>query len=407
MSKWYKPDSVLWHLGFRSFFLAAAAYAAITLLLWLGVLHGIIPSFGYFSPSVWHAHEMIYGFCGAVIAGFVLTAAQNWTGQRAVHGRQLQTLWIIWFLGRLGILIFPRPNIFATGLDLAFFPLVGVYLLPHLRDSEMKPERVFLLYFILFFSANLVLHLEAFGLLQGYSSQVLRLAVHTVVAMICFMGGRVIPFFTESSIAKVQPKTWPAVELLSHITLWLFILTQLIINDSLVAAGVAVLTCLAHLIRLIGWQVRRIRRIPLVWVLHLGYLWICIGFLATGLSTPVETIRANLPVFFPPTLAIHAFTVGGLGLLIFGMMSRVSLGHTGRRLHPTALTVIGFHLINLAACLRFLGPLLAPQQMSLLYQISGLFWVTAFGLFLVVYRRILTGPRADQLIQIQPQFTQD
>ncbi len=374
----------LWRLSFRPFFLFGSLFAFFAIGLWLAFLLGGLPYSGLLMPVIWHSHEMVFGFAAAIIAGFVLTAVQNWTGLPGVSGIKLQLLFFVWALARILIAVYPRPSLAVSGLDLLFFPLLAAYLIPYLLDPELKVERVFIAYFSLFFVGDLLVHLDSLGYLRGYAATGIRLGVHTVVLVIVFMGGRVIPFFTESSIAKSQPKAFPKVEALSHLSAWLFLLSQFLFPLSRISAGIALFTAVIHLIRIRGWYVRRLRRAPLIWILHVAYFWLIVGFFLSGLAG-LGLIQI--------TLAVHAFTVGAIGTIILGMITRVSLGHTGRRLHPTRTTVLAYVAIAIAAVVRVFGPLLLPGSVEGVLLFSGAFWMIAFGIFVFEFAPILFSPR--------------
>lgn len=379
------PKSPLWDLSFRPFFLFGSLFSIAAITLWVVGLSGHAPLLGYLNPMIWHAHEMIYGFSTSIIAGFVLTASQNWTGIRGVHGRKLQILFLVWLAGRIALLSSREPSLVAAILGLGFYPLLASYLFPYLRDPDLKVERVFILFFALFFTGDLLVHLESFGVVHGLALKGLLLGLNTVTLVIVFMGGRVIPFFTESSIAKSQPVIRQWVEVSSHVSAWLFLLTQFFAPDTLLAAVIAFFAAGIHLTRLVGWQVPRIRRVPLLWVLHLAYLWLVIGFFLSGLAA-LQAV--------PVTVAVHAFTVGGLGAMIYGMISRVSLGHTGRPLRPSVWIVTGYYCLNAAAVIRVFGPILTPGSYLWALSLSGALWITAFSLFTYVYAPMLITPRA-------------
>jgi uncharacterized protein involved in response to NO len=200
------------------------------------------------------------------------------------------------------------------------------------------------------------------------------------------MGGRVIPFFTESSIARTQPLVRDWVEKWVYLSTILFICADLFAPNLAFYPFLAFFAAAAHLTRLSGWYVRRIRRIPLVWSLHLSYLWISLGFLFSGLSSYS---------LIPKSLAIHSFTVGGIGLIIYAMISRVSLGHTGRRLHPSLATVIGYVLLSLSAVFRVFGAWAFSGEYRAFLSLSGALWILAFLVFVGVYMPILIKPRID------------
>ncbi|MCM2278925.1 MAG: NnrS family protein [Oligoflexia bacterium] len=373
-------------LGFRPFFLLGASHAFLVIGAWVGYLQGWLPRLGAFDPVLWHAHEMVYGFASAIIGGFVLTAIQNWTGIPGVKGRPLALLALLWISARVLLAIPGAPLGLAAALDLAFYPALGLLLYPYFKDPELKVERVFYLFFSLFFAGNLLMHLHAMGFLTR-GRQGALLGLDTVLALIVFIGGRVIPFFTESSVARAQPRTRETVEIGCHVSMAAFLVADFLFQGSLVLAVAAFAAAALHLARLLGWQVRRLRRIPLIWVLHLGYLWLVIGFALSGLSALG---------WVAPGVAIHAFTVGGIGVIIHGMISRVTLGHTGRRLHPSAWSVVGFVLLNLSAVFRVFGPVLAPREaLGTMLVIAAGLWMAGFALFLAVQGPMLLAPRVD------------
>lgn len=376
----------LWSLGFRPFFLFGSLHALVALAVWIAFQLGWIDRPGSLDPILWHAHEMLFGFTAAIIAGFVLTASQNWTGVRGVNGKRLQLLVFLWILGRVLVSIPGIPRVIAALVDLSFFPLLSYFMIPYLKGPDMKVERVFFLFFGLLFVGNLLVHLEGLEIFMGYGRKGVFLALNTVIAVIVFMGGRVIPFFTESELSRKQPRTWKGVEVASHASVAFFLVLDFFAPTSTLFATVAFITAAIQGIRLCGWQVKRVRRVPLLWVLHSAYLWLALGFLLSGLS-----------VFHLMTksMAIHAFTVGGLGIMIYGMMSRVALGHTGRRLHPSPWIVGGYVLLNASAIVRVFAPMALPGAYLHSLVLAASLWMIAFAIYLVIYSPMLVLPRAD------------
>lgn len=380
---------VLWRLGFRPFFLLASIFAVISILLWIGIFLGIVNPPGVFNPVLFHAHEMIYGYTTAVIAGFVLTASQNWTGKQGVNGKKLQFLTAVWISGRILIAVFSRPHILVSLIDLSFYPCLAFAMIPYLKPIDMKVERIFFVYFLFYFIGNLLMHLEALGFLPGQGMRGALLGLNTTILMIVFMGGRVIPFFTESELSRNQPKIFPGIEMLSHFTSWVFLICYYFMPDSSITAGIAFFASVIHFLRLTGWYVRRVRKIPILWVLYFAYFWIVIGFALFGL--------VSLGMF-PLGSAVHAFTVGGLGIITYGMMSRVALGHTGRKLRPKCLIVGGYFLLNLAGLIRVIGPIILTEPANWWVITSGVCWSLAFVSFLGVYGPMLIAPRIDNKV---------
>jgi len=372
-------------LGFRPFFLAAGLYAVLMMGLWLLVLRGsLVP--GELPPPVWHGHEMLFGFAVAVIAGFLLTAARNWTGLPTPAGLPLAALFMLWLAGRLGFLIPGLPAGLVAAIDLAFLPVLALVLaLPILKAKQLHnyPFPIMLLVLAL---ANALVHGDALGWTPGTAQRGLHLAVYAVVAMMAVMGGRVIPSFTDNKLGS-RARRWPLLErLLPAVTLGALI-AALLAPTSFVTALLAAIAAGGHGVRLAGWYTRKLWSVPLLWILHLGYAWITLGFALLALSAAGLSAAAFS--------ALHAFTAGGIGVLTLGMMARVSLGHTGRMLEPAPLMTWAFAAINLAALSRVALPLLVPSAWSAAMAVAGLLWMAAFGLFAALYLPILLRPRVD------------
>jgi uncharacterized protein involved in response to NO len=379
-----RPQSPLWSLGFRPFFLFGSMFSAISILIWLIFQLGWLRSTGVFSPTLWHSHEMVFGFVSAIIAGFALTVVQNWTGKPGVSGTKLKWIVFLWLAARVLLFILQRDTWLSAGVDLSFYPLLAFYLFPYLKDPDLKIERVFFAYFLLFWIGNWITHIEGLGIVPGIGRKGVYLSIYTALLMIIFIGGRVIPFFTESSVSKKQPKTIKTIEVLSHGSAWAFLITQFFYPFYKISVFVAFFAGLVHLARLYQWQVPRVRRVPLIWVLHVAYLWIAVGFILTGF-TSLQMVS--------PFVSIHAFAVGGIGVVIYGMITRVSLGHTGRRLHPSYSTAVAYWMILLSAALRVIVPLIEPRLHDLAVRTSAVFWIAAFVIFVWNYYPILTKKR--------------
>lgn len=369
-------------LGFRPFFLLAALLAAAWLPLWLAIWLGGADLPLAYDGMAWHAHEMIFGFAVAVLAGFLLTAVRNWTKQPTPSGASLASLVALWLAGRLALLLGASlPHALVVAVDVAFLPAVAVALaLPILRARNRRNYAIPLLLLALA-ALNLLFHLGDAAL-----SRAATLAgVDLLVVFLVFVGGRVIPFFTRNALpaARVTTRRW----LDWTATLSTAALVPLHLTDLLVpTAVVALLAGAANLARLAGWGSLATRRSPILWVLHVGYLWIGLGLVFTGLGLWVPELGG---------VALHALTVGALGTLVLGMISRVSLGHTGRPLVVSRAVVAAFALVTLAALARVGLPLLAPGLYSASLVVSASAWVLAYAIFFAVYWPILTTPRPD------------
>ena len=372
-------------LGFRPFFLAAGLYAVLMMGLWLLVLRGsLVP--GELPPPVWHGHEMVFGFAVAVIAGFLLTAARNWTGLPTPAGLPLAALFGLWLAGRLGFLIPGLPAGLVAAIDLAFLPTLALVLaLPILKAKQLHnyPFPIMLLVLAL---ANALVHGDALGWASDMAATGLNLAVYAIVAMMTVMGGRVIPSFTDNKLGS-RARRWKTIERLVPVATIGALLAALIAPVSPVTALLAAVAAGVHGIRLAGWHTRKLWSVPLLWILHLGYAWIALGFALLALSAAGWSTAAFS--------ALHAFTAGGIGVLTLGMMARVSLGHTGRMLEPAPLMTWAFVAINLAALSRVALPLLVPSAWSAAMAAAGLLWMAAFGLFAALYLPVLLRPRVD------------
>ncbi len=385
LERLWNNNHPIWHSGFRPFFLAASLAASVNALVWILNFNGIVTPTSLLAPSVWHAHDMIFGFSAAVMAGFLLTAVANWTGKPGIQGGPLKWLVLLWLVARIGTAV-SIPIIFWCGAlaDILFYPLLAVYFVPYFKKSDLGAEYVFFLFFLLQTAANATAYTDLLGYTEGWARPGLVLAIDSTVAIVGFMGGRVIPFFTESSIARRQPKVWPLMEWLSAISIVLFVMLRLLALNSNALFVVGIVAGIIHGIRLWGWHVRRVRRVPLIWILHVGYAWLVLGlFLSAGAARGV----------FPLTTTLHAFTMGALGIVIFGMITRVALGHTGRRLHPALLTVVGYGAISIATFIRVVGPLLVPAVSVQFINLAAVLWIIAFIIYIIKYYQILTTER--------------
>lgn len=372
-------------LGFRPFFLAAGVYAVLLMAQWLLVLRGSL-DLGVSSPLLWHGHEMLFGFTVAVIAGFLLTATQNWTGIRTPSGAPLAALFLLWLAGRLGFLLPDLPAGPVALLDWAFLPVLALVLAWPIVKAKQLHNYPFPLLLLVLAAANALVHLEFLGWTAGTARPGLYLAAYVVVIMIVVMGGRVIPSFTDNKL-RTRARRWKPVEILTPASTVAALFASLVAPASLVTALLAGLAAVVHAVRLAGWYTNKFWSVPLLWILHLGYAWIALGFALLALSATGVAGSAGS--------ALHAFTVGGIGVLTLGMMARVSLGHTGRMLEPVPLMTWAFVAVNFAALVRVATPLLFPQFHIAGMAASGLAWIAAFGLFTTIYAPLLLRPRAD------------
>jgi uncharacterized protein involved in response to NO len=378
---------VVFNLGFRPFFLLSGAFAIILMALWIPLFTGGRALSTYYGQIGWHSHEMIFGYTVGVIAGFLLTSVRNWTGRSTATGGSLATLVTLWLLGRiLPFFAATMPAWLISVVDLAFLPALTASIgVPLVRHGE-KRNLLFLPLILGLFFANLLVHLELLGLFPGVARHGIYLGLYLIILLIVIMGGRVIPFFTERALPGALIKRRPLIEWLAPLSVIVFILAELLFPTSKVAGALAGLACIVNGIRVVSWYSHRYWQVPLLWVLHLGYGWIVVGFLLKAAAS-LGLVAAQF--------TIHAFTVGGIGVLTIGMMARVSLGHTARPLKVTSSIAVAFALLNIAAVLRGLLPSIFPLWFSQLVILSGMLWIAAFLIFVIVYAPILTQPRID------------
>ncbi|HDK37715.1 MAG TPA: NnrS family protein [Thiolapillus brandeum] len=377
----------LFALGFRPFFLAAGISALVLLGLWLAFWQGVVPAKGYFTLVEWHAHEMLFGYTAAVIAGFLLTAVKNWTGMAVPVGRLLVIIATVWLLGRVLVVTPDAPGWLVALLDLAFIPLVGWSLWRPLWHGPNKVNRMFLLIFAGMTLANLLVHLDVAGIAKQLWPRGVYLMADMVLLVLLLVAGRVVPFFTEKAVMGARSQVRPWVEKATFVSMVLAAVAELVLPHGPVAGIALLAAALIQGIRLSGWYHPGIWRVPILWVLHIGYAWLVLGLALRGL--------AGFGLL-PSSVALHAITVGGIGVLTLGMMSRVALGHTGRNINDTGpLIPVAFVLLNLGAVVRVFGPLFMAEKFDLWINIAGGLWMLAFLVFVLVYTPILIKPRVD------------
>lgn len=371
--------------GFRPFFFAAGVWALAGIALWLAMFTGALSLPTAFGAAAWHAHEMIFGYAAAVIAGFLLTAIPNWTGRLPVQGMALAVLVAIWALGRAAMAtsaIIGSP--LAAALDLAFLVLlIGVTLREILagRNWRNLPMPAALAVLLL---ANVLSHLDAVGLAAtGAIGQ--RLGIAVIIALISLIGGRIIPSFTRNWMAKRGATRMPAVAgpfdrlclalVLAALVTWVAFPVDPLTGGMLIAAG---LTSFARLAR---WRGFHTFDEPLVWSLHLGFAWVPTGLCLLGMGLVASTL-------VPSSAGLHALSAGAIGSMTLAVMTRASLGHSGRALTADGWTTAIYVLIAAAALSRVAAPVAQAFYTALLWA-SALFWVAAFGLFVGCYGRLL------------------
>lgn len=373
-------------LGFRPFFLLGTVLAALAIPLWIAALQGWALSSPVGGWLAWHRHELVFGFAGAIIAGFLLTAVQTWTGRPSLSGRPLALLVGLWLLGRLSWWL---PSAWPLLLfNLAFLLAVAGVMARLLWAVRQRRNYPIVLVLALLAAVDLLNLLGVLLQHDAWQRQGSQAAIWLVAAMMTLIGGRVIPFFTQRGLGRlemVQPWAWLDLALLVG-TLLLALLTGAgrLLQPHWGGAVLLLALGLGHGIRLQRWFDRGLLRVPLLWSLHLAYAWMVLACLGLGLW--------HAGVAVPFSQALHALTVGAMAGLILAMLARVSLGHTGRPLELPRGFAVAFVLLNLAALLRVLGVSFAYQPALWL---AALAWGLAFTQFLYCYGPMLCRTRAD------------
>jgi uncharacterized protein involved in response to NO len=381
MRGWQGP--AILSFGFRPFFLSAGIWAAGIMVLWVPMLAGVLSLPTAFDPVSWHAHEFLFGYLAAVIAGFLLTAVPNWTGRLPIVGWPLAGLAALWLIGRGAVMVSAGMAPLAVALmDLAMPVVLGAVILREIIAGKNWRNLIVLAMLAVFALGNALFHWEAARgdyAAQGYG---LRLGLAAVVMMIAVIGGRVVPSFTRNWLARRGPGRLPVppmqrfdkgvlLVLLVALAMWVAQPETLATGGALVVAGAL------HLARLARWAGDRTGAEPLVWVLHLGYAFVPLGALALGL----EVLSSGV---FGLAAVQHLWMAGAAGLMTLAVMTRATLGHTGRTLTAGRGTV-AIYLALVVSVLARLAAGLWPAEAALLHALAGIAWIGAFGGFAVLY----------------------
>jgi uncharacterized protein involved in response to NO len=374
----------LWNLGFRPFYLLAGAFAVLALVLWTAHYAGWLAGASFLRDPLWHAHEMIFGYAFAVIAGFLLTAVCNWTGLSTPTGSKLAAIVALWVAGRV-LLATPWP-LLAAAADVAFALALAAGIGVPLVASGNRRNYFFIALILAIGGANLAFHLAMSGRLEIPVHDMLQLGLNLIAFIMALMGGRVIPMFTANGVPGTRPARRLWLERVALASLVVLLAADLAHLRPAVVAAIAGVAGAAHAWRLALWQPLLTRGTPLVWILHASYAWLVLYLLLRAL--------AGFGIV-PPNLATHALTVGAIGGMTLGMMTRTARGHTGRPLRAEAAETACYVLINLAAVVRVFVPLAAPTFYRDAVILSGVLWAAAFAVFVCKYWPILSRPRVD------------
>lgn len=386
--------------GFRFFFLAAALFAEFAMLVWIGWLavHAGGGALTYVPfavpPHHWHAHEMIYGYGLAVVAGFFLTAVPSWTGAPPARTTYISAIALLWLLGRISIFFSNElPASLVMLIDLAFVPVISLKIALNLFKRPKPQNLLFLVLLTLLFAGNLAVHLEWMRTTQDTASAGLLTGLLTLAALIAVLGGRVTPAFTRNAMLKAGHESGlPAsnlwldrVGIVSAIALASVALFD---ADARVLAVLSAVAAVSNGLRLFGWRLPAVLDQPIVWSLHLGFAMMVLGYCAVSLHWAGFDIGK--------AAALHLLGIGAIGVMTLAMMSRASLGHTGRPLVVSPSIAWAYGMVAFAAIVRSLGLIVFPDHyFSVMFAAGGL-WIAAFAVFLAMYFPILVSPRQDR-----------
>ena len=377
----------LFDLAFRPLFLCGSIFSIVAIFIWAGIFSGHLHLNVFGGGLWWHIHEMLFGFVCAIIMGFLLTAVQNWTSQKSISHFPLLTLVLLWLSARLALL-FPSvlPSWLISLLDISFLPTAAFFFVHPIIKAKLWRNLIFLPLLIALTLANVAMHysvhIEDFSIILPAS----KTAVLVVAMIMSIMGGRVIPMFTANGTGTPKAKeiNWLEKGALGSLLLVLIFNSGLISLPNMMNALLLFTAASFHYIRVIRWRFWITLRTPLVWSLHLSYSFIPTGLLFFGISQISDVISTSQ--------AIHTITVGAMGMMILSMISRVTLGHTGRPIQVGRLMTSAFIIFFLATLVRIFGALFTDDNLLIIIS-SALFWAGAYALFVFKYAPILIKKR--------------
>ena len=387
-----RPPAVrpaLLRLAFRPFFLLGSLFSVVSLLLWAAIWAGTIEPAVYGGALWWHMHEMLFGFVCAIVVGFLLTAVQSWTGIPGLKGGKLLGLVLLWLAARVMLFVpAPFPHWLIALVDLSFLPLAALAMASFVARVQQWRNFIFVPVLLAMASVNGVMHWSAWmgeARLQSEAGTVMVLLVSLLMST---MAGRVVPMFTANGTGTPRVADMPRLEMAAMLTMLLAVLagsSARQLPPTMVAACM-LLAAATLFVRGLRWRIWVTFRTPLLWSLHLSYWCIPLGLLLFGMSQ-----LTGQPAH---SQVIHTLTVGAMGMMILAMISRVSLGHTGRPLQVGRTMVVAFSAAVAAFVVRVFGVYWIADYTHLVTAAAGL-WALAYGCFLVIYVPILTRPRLD------------
>lgn len=374
--------------GFRPFFLGGTLYAILAMLLWIGMLFEGFTLPTRFDPISWHAHEFLYGYLMAIEAGFLLTAVPNWSGRPPLTGWSLAALFMLWLIGRVAMAISALISLEIAILADLSMPLVLLIIIAYdIICGKSWRNLIIIGIFLVQIVGNVIFHLEVEADLYAADGYGFRIGLATAIMMIAIIGGRIIPIFTRNWLIKNNDVVLPAppsgFDIIALIFLFLTLIIWILVPENQLTGILLILNGLVHFARLLRWAGYKTIYEPLVLVLHVGYFFISFGAFALG-----GAILTNLSI---APAAQHLWMTGGIGLMTLAVMTRATLGHTGRVLHADFMTT-GIYLFMITAALSRFAAGFFPDISSILYIVTSLCWIASFSGFVGLYGPMLLRP---------------
>jgi uncharacterized protein involved in response to NO len=388
--------SELLSYAFRPFFLLGSLCSILIMVLWTLAMLGIGPVTAVTSPMMWHAHEMLFGFIMAIVAGFVLTAVAMWTGRTRLHGAPVGWLVVAWLAGRGAMIASATlPGLLVAVIDM-LFPLLLLFLFAREVIAGGSRRNFIVVGIVAAIGIlNLLYHVGATGTQAALDRTALLLMIHVVLLLITAIAGRIVPSFTANWLKgqgllqseQQAPRSSNGVEVAALVLTALTGGLATFAPANVLTGVAAILTAAIHAFRLSRWRGLATRSEPLLLILHVAYFWLPVGYALMAWSV--------FGSMFPPSIALHALTMGAIGSMILAMTTRVALGHTGRALHAARLTVLAYILLTVAIVVRIVGPLTGSYYMKSI-ELAAVSWIATFMLYIWVYWPILTRPSPDE-----------
>ncbi|MBM4221692.1 MAG: NnrS family protein [Gammaproteobacteria bacterium] len=381
----------LFAYGFRPFFFFCGLYALLVMPAWLLIRTADVAPFSGLPAQLWHAHEMLFGFSIAAISGFLLSGVPSWTRNRGFGGLPVFSLTLAWLAGRAAFALAPFCSLpVLAAVELAFLPLlVALIAPPIIRERNRNIAMLAVLAALWIADAAFLLGVARSDAVLA--SRALLTAMNIILLLLTIVGGRILPAFTSNALRRTGTSfslhRYAWLETILPIAMIAVIALDMVQPGRLPQGWLAIVVAVLHAVRLSGWRSLRTRGDPMLWVLHLAYAWLPLGFALKGIALLGNVDWAQYWQ--------HGFGIGAIATMILAVATRTALGHTGRPLVVGRPIVVAYLLVGLAALLRVAGPVLWPGAYPAVLLAAGLCWMLAFLIFIVVYAPILGRPRAD------------